>query len=545
MRDFSKIGQRKFDSGDPLYRGKLWVRITTHDSEYWHLFWRRIAIVLAALAVCGWLATAGGLWMFVKYQRGYAAVSYLDLIFYPLRAQHYRTGLGRHYLARGHAELEAKNYLNGYRWLRAGLDRVPDDVEARRQVAELQVQFGQAELALKTLTAGPSLAKADLGYLRVLFALLFETHNDDRALAIAGTILPAKPDAILTHQFIALQSATAHFNKGDYDHAENLLHEWRLTDSLEGEILLAKCDWERGYPELALARLENELPRFHQRDELYLQLERLHRALGNTAEARRVSLLRQFNDPASPGPRIDLLSGYNATGDRVAEIRELAAYVADFKSDPKALLLLAEFSVNTAQPTLASQVRDLAATQKFALTPFNLARIQAALADKDYRAADMLAGTALREDRKDNPTYTATLQVQRAVALFGLNETTDAKLTLAAFLNQSHLRGADARLLAKQLRLLGAVGAARDVLERAWLLEPLNQSALTELIRLDIEFVNRPMLAQNLPKLLQAMKPSRELLQEALLRLDQPDDASLRAQIRSALVRVTAQPAPN
>ena len=542
--DLSKDELQPFDPHDPRYRGKLWVRIVTPSFAYHHVFWHRIALVLFALAVTGWLGTAAAAWGFVKYRRGFAEVSYLDLAFYPLRAGHYRTGLGHHYLARGREALEKKNYRGGYALLVAGLARVPDDVPARRLVAFTQIRLGRADLALSTLAAGAALATADLNYLKLLFALLLESQEDERVRTLATQLLPAQPDAVLTHQFIALQAATADFHRGRYDEAERLLTDWRLTDSLEGEILVAQCDWERGYPELALLRLERELTRFPQRDELYLQLVRLHRELGHLGEARRYALLRHFTDPASPGPRIDLLRTYHATDDRVAAARELATYLADFSTNPSALVLLAWFAVDTAQLALAAQAHALAVAQKFPLNAFSLARVQAALATQDYRAALTLAETALREENENNPNFGATLNGLRALALFGLRDTARAELTLGSFLNQAQLRASDALLLAKQLRLLGQPSAAHRVLERACVLDPLNQAALAELIRLDAESGNRAALAEHLPKLLRLRKPSRPVLEETLLRLDQPADAPLREQIRTALARASATPAP-
>ena len=65
-----------------------------------------------------------------------------------------------------------------------------------------------------------------------------------------------------------------------------------------------------------------------------------------------------------------------------------------------------------------------------------------------------------------------------------------------------------------------------------------------ELVRLDASLGNRDKLSENLPKLLRLRKPSRAVLEEALLRLDRPADAPLRDQIRTALTRASATPAP-
>lgn len=542
--DLSKDDLQDFNPHDPLYRGKLWIRVVTPDRIYHHFFPRRIAFAVAVLAVAGWLATATGAWAFVKYQRGYTAVSFLDLAFYPLRAAHYRTGLGQHYLKLGREELEKKNYRTGYSLLIAGLARVPDDVVARRLVAFTQVRFGRADQAVKTLAEGTLLATADLDYLKLLFALLHEAQEDDRIIALAQSLLPPQPDNVLAHQFVALQAATAHYERGRYDEAERVITSWRLHDSLEGEIILAKCDWERGFPELALRRLEGEVARFPKRDELYLQLVRFHRDLGHLDEARRYSLLRQLNDPAGPGPRIDLMRAYRASDDRAAENRELERYLTEFKSDPPSLLLLSWFAVDTIQPALAQRVRDLAHSRGFPVNAFNLSRVQAALAAQDYRSALAIADAALREEDEDNPNFAATLNGLRALACFGIKDTARAELLLGTFLSQTRLRAADALLLAKQLRLLGVPATARAVLDRAWVLDPLNQSALGELILIDAETGNREKLAENLPKFLRLRKPSRPILEETLLHLDQPADAPLRDQIRAAIARASATPAP-
>jgi hypothetical protein len=542
--DHSKDDLQSFNPRDPAYRFKLWVRVVTPDTIWVHVFWRRIAGTIVLLAVTGWLAAAAGVWSFVRFQRGYTDVRYLDLAFYPWRRADYRTGLGEHYLRTGREALEKKNYREGYALLQAGLTRLPHDVAGRRLLASTQVRFGRADLALVTLADGATLAHVDLDYLKLLFALLLETHEDDRLIALAKKLLPPQPDTVLAHQFIALQAATAHFERGRYDEAERLVAEWGLGNSLEGSILLAKCDWENGYPDLAMLRLESEIARFPKRDELYLHLVRYHRELGHAAEARRYALLRQFNDPASPGPRIDLLHTYHATDDKAAAQRELAAYLADFSADPQALVLLAWFAVDTIQPELAARLASLAHERSFPLNAFNLARVQSLLGAQKYQAALDLAVTAMREENEDNNQLASTLNGLRCLALYGLKEFARAELMLNSFLGQSNLRAGDALLLAKQLRLLGATASARAVLDRATVLDPLNQAALGELVRIDAEAGNRVKLAENLPKFLRLRKPSRAVLEETLLRLDQPAEAPLRDQIRSTLARASATPAP-
>ncbi len=538
--DLSKQTVLVFDPRDPRFRRKLWVRIATTGGNLHHVFWGRVAGVAALAVLVFWLGLAGAAWGFVKYRRGFAGVSYLDLAFYPLRHEHYRTSLGRHYLSESRAAFARQDFQLGYTLMNAGVARVPDELVARRQLALVDLKFGRPDRALRTLGDGLPLAHGDLDYLRLLFGLLAETNDYARIIALAQELLPATPDRENSHLFVALQAASAHYQMGRLEEAESLVQRWHLENSVEGQILLSRCDWDRGLHDLALLRLEQQLAAFSKRDELYLELVRRQRAAGHPDEARRYALLRQFNDPASPGPRIDLLHCYHAAGDGVAGQRELEAYLTRYGSDLRALQLLAGFAVETAQPALAERVARLAAQQKFPPPYFDLARVQATLAVRDFRAAGDLAEAALGAG-KSAPGYAADLFLaERAVAFFGLGDQGRAQSLLSTFLAAPQLTASDALLLARQLTAVDQMTPARQVLARAVQLDPRNQAALTALVRLDAASGDRSALARNLPALLALRKPSRAAMDEILNHLNERSDEPLRAQIREALSR----PAP-
>lgn len=542
--DNFKSAPAAFDPAAPVHRFKLWLRLETSGGRhYYHVFWRRIAALVAALALAGWLAAAAFVWSYFRTVRNFPGVSYVNIVL-PWRWSEHRASLGRHYLALAPVELEKKDYAAAYGLLTAGLSRVPGDTASRRLLAFVQVRYGRPDLALRTLTEGATLAGADLDYHKLLFGLLLESREDERIVALAATLLPPKPDSVLVHQFVALQAATAHFHRGRYDTAEQLVAGWSLGRSLEGSILLARCDWERGYPDLALVRLEAELARFPRRDELYVALIRCYRELGRTDAARQTALLRRFNDPASPGPRIDVLHTARATASPEEFALEIDTFLADFAQDAQALMLLAWFGCDTAQPALVERVAKIARERNYYPNAFNLALAQAQIAAADYRAALATSEAALRAENENNPLFNGTLDGLRALALFGLRDTERAELMLDSFLNTARLRAADALFLARQLRLLDALPSARRVLARAVAIDPLNQAALAELVRLDAAANDRTALAQNLPKLLATRKPARAVLEEALLRLDQPVDAPLRAEINRALAHTTRTPSP-
>jgi hypothetical protein len=524
------------DSRDPEYRWKLWVRVASAQGNHWHFFWRRLAVVALALLITGWLGLAGAAWGFLRFHREWRDASYLDIALYPLRAGDFRASLAQHYISTGRAEIEAKNYRQGYTLLLAGLARAPQDLDARRTVAIQQVRYGLLPRALDTL-AGGIRHQPDLEYLKLLFGWMLEAQQDERVLTLAGEFLPAAPTRMLEHQFVALQAATAHFERGRYDEAERWIADWGLHDALEGQLLLARCDWERGAKSRAIQRLEAELARFGKRDELYLRLIRFHRELGHYAEARRLALLRQFNDPTSPGPRIDLLHSYHSTGDYAAEAREVEAYLAAFGSDERALLLLAEYAVDVTDAALMDRVYGLAREREFPLERFTLTRVQLAVILRHYPQAIAWSDEALREQRRAADEPPSLLEALRAIALFGRGDIANADLAVSGFIERARLRVHEALLLARELRLVGAGSQARALLERTAQFDAFNQGVVAEIVRLDAASGNRGALATHLPRLLAMRAPPRPILEEALLALHPVEDAAVVTQLRQTLAQ--------
>ena len=536
--DFSKEEIVVFNPRDRAHRRKLWVRVAAPTGFYHHVYWRRVAGVLVALAIAGWLGLAGAAWGYLKFRRNYDGVRYLDLAFYPWRRTQHQTGLGHHYIASGRAAWERQEYRTAYALLLAGLARVPEDVTARRYIAIIESRIGRPDRALKTLIAGVQLARADLDYMKLLFPMLLEAQEDERAIELARELLPATPDEKTVHQFIALQAATAHYHRGRTGEAERIITEWRLGRSLEAQLLLARCEWQRGQREVALARLERAIPAFRKRDDLYVELVRLNRELGRFEEARRFALLRQFNSPASAGARIDVLHTYRLSGDSAAEARELAAYLTAFRKDQAGLVLLAWFAVDTAQPALAEQAQALARESKFATPVFDLARAQALIAARDYPGALTFTDSVVRAAPSDAEFITALMAGLRALALFGSGDLARAQVALSAFVDGPRVRSNDMLMIARQLKGLGFAEPARRVVTRAVERDPRNELALAELVKLDAEAGDRAALAANLPKLLAMRRHHRATLESTLRLLTEPADEPLRRQIEAALARV-------
>lgn len=534
--DLEKDELQPFNPRDPLYRYKLWVRVVSPDYTHYHVFWGRVTAAAATLAVAAWLGLAAAIWAFLVHQREWTDARYVDLALYPWRADEFRHGLAEHQLAQGKRELKNQNYITGYSLLVSGLKRVPEDLQARRLVAVTHLRAGMLHRALDTLADGLAY-NPDLDYVKLAFGWLIESGEFDRAIQLATPLLPETPDTDLTHQYLALQVATAHFESGRYDAAEQWLARWSLANSLEGVLLLARADWETGRKAEALQRLENEIPRFAGRDELYVSLIRFHRELGHEAEARRFALLRQFNDPQNPGPRIDLLHTYHATQDSAAQAREIDAYFAAFGTDARAMAVLAWFAVDTHQQPLLDRIHLHATEAKLATDEIDLARVQLALITRRYAEAMAISEPAFSAATRANAGRPRLMAAFHAVATYAGADSAKASMALRALTAEARFPLRDSLVLARELQLVGAVAEARLVLERACLVDPFAQPALAELVRIDAATKNQEGLATYLPKFLAVRKPSRAILTEVLLALDRSAQPALFEQVRAALQR--------
>ncbi len=530
---------RVFSPEDPRHRFRLWVRFTDEKKSFLYVYWKRVGLTLLALAIVGWEFGTAAVWANLRYRRDYETARY-EMLLFPWKWDEARLGLARHRLALGEKAWSEGKHNAAVVYLRAGLSQVPDDLPRRQLLGTAYIAFGRVDYALDTLEAGAEQASKEdkQEYLRLLFMLLFEVQDDTRALTLAKRLMPEKPDEQLKHLFFALNAATALQNGGAYDQAEQIIADWGLNRSAEGQLLLAQADWDRGHKELAVRRLVAERANFPQRDDILVRLIRYHRDLGDTEAAHKAARERFTLDTDSPGPRLDLLYTLHDTADFPAVRAEADAYLAAFDKDPAALQQLAWFALDVGDVALAARVHDRAIEKGHSPEMFILTSVQARLAAQDYAGALAVADQKLVDGEgriRDFGSYLAGL---RSVAYYGLGDPEKGDLQLSAFLNRAQLRAVDGLFLARQLVLVGAEQAAARALGHAVAQDPYNQLALSELVLVSARLRDRDALRRQLPRLLAMRKPSRGVLEEAAAALDVAADQVLLQTVSGVLAKL-------
>lgn len=505
-----------------------------------HPRWPRIGALLAALLLLGWVSLGTALFGYLRWHKGVTTCAWWDAA-WPGRWDALSVQLGEHYLREAEAAVGRREFDRALIFYRAGLSRAPLNPGARQRLAQLYVASRRPDLAQRLLLDRLDDLASDEAYLRSVLQFLHEFHYDVALAEVCDRLL--RQNAPPHRALLAYHAAAIAFHRGDYDRSESILLAERLDQTPEGILLLARLDAERDYGALALLRLEQLVNDGTATDAAYAEIARIQRELGQTHRLDTTATLHLASDPLSPAPRITLLHLHHERRDTDALAREIAAFLTFFGDQPGALLALGDFAANTGRPDLARRVEEIFRARGWAREAPALMSAEAHIAAGEFATGLELVRTYLRE----NPAWAEQLgpvfDSLQAIALFSLNRSDEARLHLDHLLSRPNLRTENLQAVAARLVALGHAAHARTVLTRAVDLNPLDQAALTLLVRLSAESAQVDALPAHVRRLLQMRKPSQEVLALAYRRLGSdllllhPDQAKVLAELDAHFAR--------
>lgn len=479
------------------------------------LLWGRVALFFVCLMVAGWLSLATAAYFFVKHARDFPEVRFVDLVF-PHRWEHYEEARGDYYIDRAHEMLEAGETREVIHLLRVGVQQSPNNTEGRLTLAQIYNMIGRPDLGIDLLRSRASEHADDPEYLSALISLLFANHEDTAVEELATRLLDGSTEPNERNLILAIAAATANFNRGNYDRAQQIIDDFELENSRSGTLLQARIDWELGYPDLAIPRLERILQNPGDQEEKVVNylIEYLWSS-GRQDRAQQVAFNRFVEDPLSYSPRVRLLQIYNRRGNTEKEATEVETFFELFGREEDAMNALARFAAQSEQPDLAKRIHEHQRSQGKAPEPSALALLDAHVASGNYRQALDFHETIEPEVEDWTPLQKAQLQPLLTVAHFGVDNTERGDGILSETLAERNVNPAALISLAERLIDIERFDRGRRVLNFIHQNQPLNQEALTRLIRLDIQTGNHREIVQNLQRLLEMRKPSQELLETA------------------------------
>ena len=499
----------------------------------------RICCLIAGVMILSWMSLSMATWVLLKKSRRIHQVEWLDPAL-PWRWPLVKRKLGEHYLAE--AEVAAKRGDVGLalHLYRAGMSRTPDNYHGRLGIARIYASQGQVELAKEILVPENNRMPEQLDYLEVTLPLLLR-HGFDGDLESACDGLLARPLPSESLRFVALHAAALALQRGDLAAAEAFLGKYRLEEKLEGQLLRVQLEFERGLPEVAILRLKSLTEADSVPDAIFALMDDLLRRMGADA-ARELNASRRIsNDPLSFMPRIALLKLLAEKGDRTALDRESDRFLRQFRSDQHALLAFAEFGATTGRVAAVRESATLLCQQPLYATTAELLAAEALIVSGRHEEALNALDHQVKNAASSLEIGLIAREGLRLIALFALNRMDEAGLQMEQLMNRPGLRADSLHRIAVRLDALGQRQAAHKLLSRAVELDPRHQSALGELVRLDLTLRHYDTLFIRVPRLLASRRPDRGLLEDLANTLGsdrfllRPEQVGLLRAIRSKL----------
>jgi len=527
LRPVNSIGAKVPDPTQPTTLGAwgkfLPIRLKqTPLGTSVRILWHLAALWLVMLGLASWLGLATGAYLFVKYRRDFSEVQFKHMLFYPSERENYRQARGDYLISLSQKELEDKKFRAAFYHLRIGANLAPHNREGRMLLAQFYVVWQRPDLAHDLLVEGLEDLSSDREYLQTTFSFLLQRQADYEVIQIADRLLAdaernGVPDERL--RLIATARATAQFFRGNYDSAEDTIRDYRIADSADGRLLAIRVAWERGERESALAALQSMTEELPENEQIYAQYTAYLREDKRDDEMRRQAILRQLSYPDRPRARIDLLYLYDKAHEENSLQMGVEDLFRDFSANGDVMLALGDFAANTGRPELARRVYDHCKATQLPWDGAALMTVEAYVVAKRYREA-LEASTGLQ---KENPEwgkrFYSVFNGLQAIASYGLSDVEAAELFLSNFLAQSGVRAENLVAVSNRLLSVGAEDQARLVLAQAVRSDPLNQTALTGLIRLDLASGRAEAVIRHIETLLTMRTPPRLLLRDAYDRL--------------------------
>jgi Tfp pilus assembly protein PilF len=483
-----------------------------------------------------------GAFCFVRYHRGIDTITYGDIAL-PQRWPIYREKRGAFLITHALLLLRSGRFGDGFRQLRLGLGRAPDNREGRLVLAQIYADNKRPDLARQALMDGLAYHGADADYVATLLNFLLDREEDHLVIALSDRLLQNHPDVKIA-QVAAIAAATACYYRGNYDRAENYLHTRRLQASRDGTLLSARIAWERDCHPLALLLLRDLSAQLPDDEAVYAQLIDYLEADHLTDEARRRAILHQVAYPDRVRSAIDQLNILQQAGDEAAVSQESGRMLQRFAANPAGLLALGDFAATHGQVDLARKI--LACFQQAHLsgeTTVRLMVIESLLVAKNYASA-LAQIKSLDKESGREPRFANVCNGLEAIAHYGLGDPIAGYACLGTLIARPDLRADSLLAIANRLIAMGNPAPAREVLAKAVSLNPQNQLALARLVSLDLDTGNIAAATGNLRTLITLRQPPPTVLRRAqdLLRSDAwlflPDRGSL----LEKLSRITGTP---
>lgn len=505
------------------------ARYARSKSGEWrlHFNWRRILLILAALAVLAYFALAGMLFCWFRYKHDWEKTTYVQMLVYPFDVEtrmELRRGIGDKTIVNARERFKEDRDFAGYlRSIRAGLSYSAYNPDARVDFSALLFYQRRTQEAFGLLRDGLPYAINHKTYTQFFVRQCLDCAYDDLLSETADALLPLLDTAVKAlpsgnivannRLLLVVGSAQANLLRGRFDRARELISKFGLEKTLSGRVMQAQIDWESGNRETAIATLAEVYKVARAAEQVGLLYAVYLKEDGQLSRARDV-FVRLSLECESPAIRVRVITLLDGDENRTYREYLEKEYFERYKDDSASLVYLAQYAADSKNFALMKKIYDHAhAAVLIDLPKFELLYVEALIVNNQSDAALKI----LEELDSGNfvwvKNYRGVLDCLRALAYFSTNQANLGKISLDRVLKNQSVPAARLVVFARRLAALGLEQDARDVYENAFLQNNSNQPVLLELIKYALKNEDVPMLVRYLPPLLDTRRPPRIVLE--------------------------------
>ncbi|MES2692427.1 MAG: hypothetical protein V4773_03065, partial [Verrucomicrobiota bacterium] len=145
---------------------------------------------MAVFAMVGYVTLASVLFKVIWLKNPYNRLTYTDALLYPLRRDEIAQKRGQAYLAKGMEFFQQQKFHDAATLLKLGLERFPEDVNARIMLAQYYQMANQRPLTIRTLREGLTDAYPGRRYVETLFVAAEQGEDYKLIVEVTARYLP-------------------------------------------------------------------------------------------------------------------------------------------------------------------------------------------------------------------------------------------------------------------------------------------------------------------------------------------------------------------
>ena len=506
--------------------------------------WGRIAVLMLILGGIGWMGKSWALYYFFREVREFEAVSFADMVMFPLNRAAVRTEQGNYQIEEGKAAMEREDYRRAFSLLREGVARAPSNLEGRMLLAQLYVGW-RPDLATELMVDGLDHGQQDVDFVRQTLLLLLSQKEDQKILELTeGLQQQELPENIL--QIVHVARLQASMMTGRYDIVREIFENTAIENTMDGLILGTQLYARSGRPEDAIEVLNSAIATIPPANSgpLKSQLVRILKEEKLYDRAREVALDMVIQDPMEWRSRIQLIDILSASGLQERRDREITALISEHRNSEQAMTTLAQLAADYGNVRAAKRLYELALENGYSLSMFSLSLAEAMVRNGDYRAAIELCNDLVREDPDWIFAAEGGFNAIRSLAYFGDGDNELGNLYLKNFLDSRQASAGQLYQAAVRFEELGLGDQALRILREAYRRDARNEQVLTMLVEVEMSQGAFITLDEHLRALFDLRRPDYDQIEEIhdRLRSDQFLFTEGRVELLDNLARIVSEP---